>query len=269
MYPGKGGEKLAMKIFLAEMTWPEVEERLKESNIAIIPVGSTEQHGPALPLNNDIFTAYTLAKMAVDQVKEDVKPVIMPPIPFGVSEHHMGFPGTISLRPETFINVIVDVCKSLIHHGFKKIVIVNGHGGNDASLSIAAAKVKRETGAFVTIVNWWTLAGDIIQKVVNSPLFHACETETSVALAIGQNVYMDKTVKEIPQTAMPNFLKYDLFAKPPVVEIPIDMKSLTKSGVIGDATRASPEKGKQIVDVVVSRLAEFLRELKSLQQPFL
>lgn len=247
------------------MTWPEVEDRLKESDIAIIPVGSTEQHGPALPLNNDAFTAYTLAKMAAVKVKEGVKPVITPPVSFGVSEHHMGFPGTITLRPETFTNIIIDVCKSLVHHGFKKLVIVNGHGGNDAALSIATAKVKEETGAFIALVNWWTLAGDVIQKVAESPLFHACESETSVALAIGQNVNMDKTVKEIPQTAMPNFLKCDLFAKPPIVATPIDMKTLTKSGVVGDATRASAEKGKQIVDAVVNRLAEFLRELKSLK----
>lgn len=254
--------RTSTKILLKEMTWPEVEDRLKESDIAVVPVGSTEQHGPALPLNNDAFTAYTLAKTAADEVKEEVKAVITPPVSFGVSKHHMGFPGTITLRPETFRSVIIDVCESLAHHGFKKIVIVNGHGGNVAALKTAISQVE---GVFIALMNWWTLTADVIKEVAESPEFHACETETSVALALGQRVDKDKLVKEIPKGPIPKFLKYDLHAEPPMVHTPIDMKRLTKSGVVGNAKLASEKKGKQTVNEAVGRLAEFLRELNSLK----
>ena len=251
------------EILLAKMTWPEVEERLKQINIAIVPVGSTEQHGPAIPVDNDAFTAYTLARMAVERMSSP-KPIITPPISFGMSMHHMGFPGTITLRAETLVEVVVDVCRSLVHHGFKKIVLMNGHGGNIPALEVAMYRTRNETGALVFLINWWELVGDVIKQLTEPPLFHADETETSVAMAIGQRVRREHLVREIPTTPIPEFLKVDLYAPPPVAHTPIDMKALTKSGVIGDATRASEEKGRKIVEAVLERTVKFLEELRNL-----
>lgn len=87
------------EILLAKMTWEDVEKRLKESDVAIVPVGSTEQHGPALPLDNDAFTSYTLAVTAAEKVADYVKPIVTPAMSFGVSDHHMEFSGTITLPP--------------------------------------------------------------------------------------------------------------------------------------------------------------------------
>ena len=248
---------------LAKMTWPEVEERLKKIDVAIVPVGSTEQHGLALPVDNDAFTAYAVAKTAAERV-EGVKPIVTPLVSYGMSIHHMSFPGTITLRADTLINVIIDICKSLVHHGFRKIVIVNGHGGNDSALGIAMYRVKEETGAFITQVNWWDLVGDIIHEITEPPLFHADETETSVALALGQRV-KDERVKEIPKTAIPEYIKVDLYAAPPVVHVPIDMRKLTKSGVVGDATRASLDKGKRIIEAAINRLVVLLNKIKAME----
>jgi len=245
------------------MTWPEVKERAKKTSVVIVPVGSTEQHGPALPVDNDAFTAYTMARIAADKVEGD-KPIITPVVSYGVSMHHMGFPGTITLSEDTLINVVIDICKSLVHHGFRKIVILNGHGGNNAALGIAVNRVKKETGAFIVLVNWWELVGDVIRELTKPPLFHADETETSVALALGQRVKAER-VKEIPETILPEYVKTDLYAPPPVAHIPIDMKELTKSGVVGDATRASLDKGKQIVDAVIERLVTLLNQVKALK----
>jgi len=248
---------------LAKMTWPEVKERIGKAAVVIVPVGSTEQHGPALPVDNDAFTAYTIAKMAAEKA-EGVKPIVTPVVSYGMSMHHMGFPGTITLRADTLINVIVDICKSLVHHGFRKKVIVNGHGGNNSALGIAVNRVKEETGVFVIHVNWWDLVGDVIQEVTEPPLFHADETETSVALALGQRV-KDERVREIPETVIPEYIKTDLYASPPVVHVPIDMRALTKSGVVGDATRASLDKGKRIVDAVIERLVILLNKVKAVE----
>jgi creatinine amidohydrolase len=253
------------QILLAKMTWEDIEKRLTESDLAIVPVGSTEQHGPALPVDNDAFTSYTIAVMAAEKVADYVKPVVTPPIPFGVSEHHMGFPGTITLPPELLAEVVTHVCGSLIHHGFKKIVIVNGHGGNDEALHMALHKLKKETDAFVCLVNWWEMAMDVIRENTDSPFFHADETETSVALALNQLVKTDKLTRTIPTTRIPEFIKPDFFASPPAVRVAWDMKELTSSGVVGDATKASREKGETIVKAVMERLVTFLTTLKDLQ----
>ena len=253
------------QILLAKMTWKDVERRLTESDVAIVPVGSTEQHGPALPLDNDAFTSYTMAVMAAEKVADYVKPVVTPPIPFGVSEHHMGFPGTITLAPELLTEVVTDVCRSLSRHGFKKIVILNGHGGNDEALHMAMHKLKKETDGFVCLVNWWEMAIDVIRENTDSPFFHADETETSVALALNQLVKTDKLTRTIPTTEIPEFIKPDFFASPPSVRVAWDMKELTSTGVVGDATKASREKGERIVKVVMERLVTLLRALKDLQ----
>jgi len=253
------------EILLAKMTWRDVEKRLTESNVAIVPVGSTEQHGPALPVDNDAFTSYTIAVMAAEKVSDYVKPIVTPPIPYGVSEHHMGFPGTITLAPELLTDVVTDVCRSLSRHGFKKIVVLNGHGGNDDALHTAIYKLKRETNAFVCLVNWWEMAMDVIRENTDSPFFHADETETSVALALNQLVKTDKLVRTIPTTKMPDFIKPDFFASSPSVRVAWDMRELTDSGVVGDATKASREKGERIVKATTDRLVNFLRALKDLQ----
>ena len=129
------------KVWLQEMTWKEVKDRIREVDIVIIPIGSTEQHGLALPLGTDSYAAIGLA----EEVATKTGVVIAPPIWFGDSAHHMAFPGTITLRPETIIKVIEDVSESLFRHGFKKIIIINGHrGANLPALDIATRAVKEK-----------------------------------------------------------------------------------------------------------------------------
>ena len=106
------------KYLLAKMTWQEVADRLKKGyNIAIVPVGAFEQHGPMLPLDTDTYNVYNLILKAVEKVFKEVKPVVVPPLWCSYSWHFMDFPGTITLKEETFAEVLVQVCKSMIHHG--------------------------------------------------------------------------------------------------------------------------------------------------------
>ncbi len=111
------------------MPWPEIKSVLERDTVALLSVGSTEQHGPHLPVDNDHYTSYELSKLAAERVKGRISVVVCPPLPFGISPHHMDFPGTVSLRTQTFIDVIEDSVHSLLHHGFKHVVIINGHGG--------------------------------------------------------------------------------------------------------------------------------------------
>jgi creatinine amidohydrolase len=243
------------------MTWPEVEERLKESDIALVPVGSTEQHGPALPLDNDHFSAVQFAKMVAEKLWDTVKVVVTPPIAFGYSPHHMGFKGTITLRESTLADVIVDICTSLASHGFKKIVLINGHGGNVTAIGNALHSLQGKIDAQVFNIDWWAVASDKILEVATRPVYHACDMETSVSMYLGQQVREDKLVDEPGKSPVPGFVDPDLFAPPPKVSMMYSMKDITDSGVVGYATKATKKKGKQIAEVALNRIVKFIMEI--------
>lgn len=240
------------------MSWPEVEEIKKQTDVAIIPVGSTEQHGLHLPLKTDAFIAYELAKLAAQKVPV----VVTPPIFYGESSHHLDFPGTISINSSTLVSLTKDVAKSLVRHGFKKIIILNAHGGNTHILQTAANEIHQETQAFVALVDWWTIASDEVMKIKTSPIWHACELETSIMLALdSSSVDLSKAVKQIP-SALSKFIKYDFAAGEPRARVAWpNVKKVSGSGVIGDPTKASIEKGEKIVNKVVERLVTLITEL--------
>ena len=237
------------EILLWKMTWPEVRERLKESQIAIVCVGSTEAHGLHLSLEADTIVPFEIARRAAEKVFDEVKPVIAPPIPYGYqplpSISH--FPGTIGISSETLKQLVKEVCASLICQGFKKIVILDGHGGDGPAIQIAMWELADETGAYVVKVDWWGgFGGDVIRKETEShTILHAGETETSVAWACGARVLIDKAEKVEPESPS-KYVKFDLYASAPVVTAvgkPLDWFKLTKriSNLL-DPTKASIEK---------------------------
>lgn len=250
-----------MKYLLAKMTWPEVEEILKETDIVLVPVGSTEQHGPALPVDNDAFIATELTFRLAEKVWSKKKVVVAPTICFGYSPHHMDFKGTITLSESTLANVIVDVCKSLEHHGFKKIFLVNGHGGNETALSNALHAMNGVVDAKIFVVDWWSIAADKIREVATPPVYHACDMETSLAWYLGQRVLDDKRVDELGRSIVPGFIVPDMLAPSPRASTSYVMKDITDSGVVGYSTKATKEKGKQVADVVLERLEEFIMKV--------
>ncbi|MFP4608639.1 MAG: creatininase family protein, partial [Candidatus Aenigmatarchaeota archaeon] len=133
------------KIRWGEMNRWELEQRAEVVDTTILPIGSLEQHGPHLPLDTDSYDAEHLVEEAVRRL-ETPKPVILPTIPYGVSDHHMGFPGTVTVASKTLEDLIVDVGRSVIRHGFRKFFILTGHGGNEAAVKTAARRLKKETG---------------------------------------------------------------------------------------------------------------------------
>jgi len=256
---------MSNEILLSKMTWLEVKNRLKETNIAIIPIGSIEQHGPALPLDTDTCIAYMVAKKVAEKTAKDIKPIVTPPIYFGFSDHHMNFPGTISISEDTLSNLITDVCKSLAHHGFKKMVIINGHGGNHAAIHMAMYRLKKEMKIFIALVDIFNIVADVAKNIIQSPIYHADDFETSIMMALEQNVRKEKLIKEVANTKIPKFIKIDFLASPPSIKIPVYLKEFTESGIIGDPTKASKEKGEKILEAIIERLVDFLKELKQLK----
>ncbi len=143
---------LARKVELARMTHPEVVLACQEANgIAAIPIGATEQHGPHLPLNVDTISTEVVVLRAARQVGV----VVAPAIPYGSSRQNIGFTGTIAIRPQVLMKFIKDVCHSLYRHGFDKLIVVNGHGGNVEPLTMALEEFHYDTGALTALVKCW------------------------------------------------------------------------------------------------------------------
>ncbi|MFW9908637.1 MAG: creatininase family protein [Candidatus Thorarchaeota archaeon] len=246
---------------LAQLTWKEVETRVNECKIILVPIGSTEQHGPALPLDNDYFIATRFAELICEALWPDVKVTMAPTIAFGYSAHHMDFKGTISLDELTLASVIVDIVKSLSHHGFENIILLNGHGGNETGISLAINRLHEGSIRKVFSIGWWTMISDRIPELFTRPVCHACDMETSVAWALGQRVLEDRRVDEPGRIPYPGFIEPDMLSTSAQIQTGLSMKDYTDSGVIGYSTRASVEKGKKAVELVVNRIVEFINSL--------
>ena len=245
---------------LEEMTWEDAKEKFKEIDIAILPVGSTEQHGPHLPVSTDAFDAYWLSKETVKRVNAP-KPVVLPPINYGVSYHHMAFPGTISLAPETLVSTVYDIGCSLVSYGVKKFLIVNGHGGNIPSLKCAGQKLGYEKKLMV-FIDSGEIAGKEHKEIVKTPNdVHSGEYETSTSLANREKlVQLDKLTKEVPKFPSP-YLEFSGDNKVPWV---FATDKLSKTGVLGDPTLASKEKGKKLWEAHINNLVAFIEQLKEI-----
>ncbi|MGQ9640281.1 MAG: creatininase family protein [Candidatus Bathyarchaeia archaeon] len=256
---------------LWNMTWREVADTIWETVAILIPVGSIEQHGYHIPLDCDIYTnTYICEKVAEKASQENVKILVAPPINFGVSWYHMGFPGTVTVKPETFIEVLMQICSSLSRHGFNRKVIVNSHGGNTSTLQVFINKFYEEHGEKIYLCQWWDLASDEM-KNIDTPMIHVEEAETSVAMAAGIRVLKGKAVREafdrrtaLREHGLPAFdmVKYDAKHRGPHIDAPMDMMhQISKSGVVGDATKADVDKGRRILEATINRILEFCKQM--------
>src|SRR5215510_1877369 len=138
-----------------EFTWPEIRDAVAQNRVCVLPVGTVEQHGPHLPLVTDVLTASELSRRAVAAIPEEA--VLMPPVYYSFNEHHLDFPGTIAVDGETVIRYVTGIGLSLAHHGFRKVLIVNGHGSNVPFLDIAARNITNKSEAISAMVSWWSL----------------------------------------------------------------------------------------------------------------
>ncbi|MEO6907528.1 MAG: creatininase family protein [Abditibacteriaceae bacterium] len=168
----------------AKLTWPEINDAIAAEKVCVIPVGSIEQHGPHLPLDVDCVCPTGVAMHAAELIPDKV--LILPTIPHGYTGHVMDFPGTINHHYEHFIQSVLDVVKSLAYHGFKKIILLNGHGSNMPNLDLVARRANLETDAECCLTMWTDLL-KVDPKFMPSwresyfpgGCAHACELETS------------------------------------------------------------------------------------------
>ena len=250
-----------------ELTWSEVNEAVAASRIPLLPVGTTEQHGPHLPLKIDRWSSTSICNEAARRASQRL--LVMPPISYGYTSHVMDFPGTITIHHETFIRYVVDVLKSLAYHGFKKIIMINGHGSNRQPLELAGRRAMLETDAWVAMASWWDLtrADPEFMDTWRESFFpggcsHAGEAETSLALHLDPAVVrMDQAVDVVTDTAAQES-KYhwvDLFGAAPV-KMDGWTSTYTDDGTQGAPTVATAAKGRALFEEAVGNLVEFAEE---------
>ena len=255
---------MASKYRYEEFTWPEIREAVAHARVAVLPVGTVEQHGPHLPLVTDVLTATEMSRRAVEAIPSEA--VLMPSVYYSFNEHHMDFPGTIAVEGETIVNYITDIGLSLAHHGFRKILLVNGHGSNVPFLDIAARNITIKSEAICAMVPWWsliprTLLQELRESEFPGGMAHGCELETSVLLHLKPElVQMDKAEKDISFQPT-EFFYWDLQAPSPI-HFQEWFSRYSRTGTVGDPTKATPEKGRQFVEAVVERMTALIREFR-------
>ena len=241
---------------LARMTSREFEQALPDIGLAILPAGAIEQHGANLALSTDIATASGIARRLAGQLYPSA--VLLPGLPYGLSYHHMAFPGTITFSPETFMGVLVDVARSLKRNGIGRLLFVNGHAGNMAALNVATQKVRYEVGIEAAVSFYFIQAADRMQAHAKHERFgHACEVESSVLMALEPDLVRSDALEpgELVASGLDFGLPHQRFA----VQMAMPFEEQTRNGVFGDAREADPAIGEDIVATAVERTVRFAR----------
>ena len=248
-----------------KLTWPEINDAIALGKVCIVPCGAVEQHGPHLPLDVDLICPTEIARGAGKRVPD--KLLVLPTVCYGYTGHVMDFPGTINNDFEHFMHHVLDITKSLAYHGFKKIILLNGHGSNMPNLDLVARRTNLETDAECVCLAWWNLlAVDKTfmprwrQSKFPGGCAHACELETSMYLYLdGDNVRKDQIKSGDISFNLDDspFMWVDLFAAGPATVISWT-SSYSDTGVLGEAELATAEKGKAAYEEAVKQLTRFI-----------
>jgi creatinine amidohydrolase len=260
------------QIHFWKLSWQEVERLDRENTLIIIPTGAIEQHGPHLPIDTDIFNSVTISEeVARTFLSNDKSVLLAPPIWWGTSPHHLGFPGTLSLRANTMSSIVADLISSLLPHGFFRFLILNGHGGNAGILTATVSQMNEKLGISIPVLSYWTMIKETLIAIGESPIGgmgHACEMETSLMLHLRPElVHMELAVKEIP-VEFTTRSSIDFRAGGPV-GIPLDFKRDSEHGVMGDPTVASAEKGARIFKDATESVVSLVNELFAIKRSVL
>lgn len=253
---------------LAHYTWQEIAALDKQEGVVILPIGAIEQHGPHLPTITDTLQVTQVLDATLARLPEAVKAWSLPPLNYGKSNEHTGFPGTISLSAATLLAVLHDIADNVKAAGFRRLAFINGHGGNLALLEVAARDIRVRTDLLC-----FCLQPGLF---VNPPFpitpeeqrfgFHAGELETSLMLALAPElVQMDKAVRHVapfPETATPLFF----FGAASTAWLSRDW---SPTGIFGDATLGTAEKGHAIMAAAAERLAVLITEISRFELPIL
>ncbi|WP_309120743.1 creatininase family protein [Paenibacillus sp.] len=243
--------------FLPRLSRLEVPKLPKEGALVVLPVGATEQHGPHLPSFTDTLIGEALLTEAFERLPEDARIWLLPPIPFGKSNEHANHPGTITLSAETLMRVLLDVARSVSRAGFAKLLLFNTHGGNADLLNMMAREIRVDCGltVFRMDAGGLKMGEGVIDEEERRIGLHGGDLETSLVLGIKSAwVNMELAPREVP-----NFPTGYLDLKNKAYSWVMD--DLSASGITGDATIATEEKGDRLLTQGGRMIAEALLEM--------
>jgi creatinine amidohydrolase len=239
----------------------ELLAAIEQRAVVIVPVGSVEQHGPHCPQDVDISVPFHLAVRAAEAI-DDIPVIVAPPVVYGFTHYNMGEVGTITLGLELFVNLLCDVSRSIWRNGFKRIVLLNGHGGNQAPTWTASVKLAEED-VWALALTYWNMAADELRawsEADEGSIGHGGEWETSLQLYLrGHLVDMGRAVKD------PWRLKFSP-ATQRFAQFPERRREMAH-GVMGDPFVASAEKGERLFGVLLERLVGLCREYHAEEPP--
>ena len=261
----------------AYQTWPELEEHLKTTKTVLFPVGSVEQHGHHLGVGADYIQADAIAH----RVGEKCDALVLPTLCYGVSGHHKEFTGTLTLSTETYTQAVYEILESLARYGVKRVVFMNGHGGNNTGLTLAAKRARDDFGILCAICTWWDILCN--EKILGHPAEqHAGYAETSFTLASRpEAVRMElaycmatKQLDEDIQFTRAGVARY----KNGLVRIPLqsvdvtDVGSMTESHPddypsVDDYSGVTPEFAEQLMTKVVDWMCSFIKDFDEMKDP--
>ncbi|MDG2199119.1 MAG: creatininase family protein [SAR324 cluster bacterium] len=245
------------QIYWEQLRSPQLKSLADANAIIVVPVGSIEQHGPHLPVKVDALLATEVARRAALKVQTHQPILVTPTVWCGLAEHHMDFCGTLTLDFETFHALLRNLCRSIRHHGFRRIFLLNGHGGNIAALNVICSELVRELdGLRVVSGTYWTLP-EVAEKFaeileVQQNVRHAGEAETSMMLALEPELVNQSTLNQADGT-----LEIPFYGSG--VSRWVSFKEVSANGVIGSPSVATAAKGELLLEVAAEGIAGVLQ----------
>ncbi|CAA9235387.1 MAG: Creatinine amidohydrolase [uncultured Craurococcus sp.] len=248
---------MADEIEWMRLTAEELRARAAADALVIIPVASLEQHGPHMATGVDIILATAVAHQTAHRLGGPV--IVTPCVWTGLAEHHMEFGGTVTLDYESFAGVLRGIVRSAARHGFRRVMLLNGHGGNAEAVAVAAGEFSVAFGISVAAATYWHAAPEVIAPLLERQpgLMHACEAETSLMLHLQPS---SVRTERLPEAHGPHSTRVE--GQPTGLALRRSFKAISPSGVIGDARVATAEKGERLLDAIATRMAELLRNPK-------
>ena len=239
------------------MTAPALIKAAREKTVVIIPLGATEQHGPHLPTQVDWRLAYEISLRAARLMHGRQNALVTPAIPFGMSEHHMSLGGTLTLNFSAMAAVIGCVMRSAARHGFERIFVLNGHGGNIAALETIITELTIELKLPLAGGTYWQMAAGSIRNILEhqAVVLHACEAETSMLQALSPETVLP-VEPSLKAPLVPGLSAIE--GVNPGVYRWQQLKTRSPLGLIGEAWSATPEKGRRLLDAISHDVADAL-----------
>lgn len=252
---------MTMRVMWKELTATELRDLAAHNATVILPVASMEQHGPHLPVGVDTILCENVCRLAAEAIASEQPVVVAPTLWCGMAEHHMAFGGTFTFDIPTYRAVLLSFLKSIARHGFTKVFIVNGHGGNISPLAAFLPDFAVETGLIIRVTTYFELAQPAMPAILEDQerVRHACEGETSLMMALAPDLVRHDKLPDAhgPSHSTPRPLGVARYRP---------YRTFTDSGVVGDARRSTKAKGEKLTLACRDALVAVLRDAAAWQR---